>query len=208
MRYIIPILILFSFSSCHTLKTVSHSTVDSSKVDSLQTVITRLIESKKDSNQTNVTKEKETTTETFTSDTAVKTTEKRLKFLIGKGVAVDTVLNDGELELRIYTDNQGNTHVDADVEAITIIVQNLRRVNKTITEKNDSTSFRLVQVSKENDSLRAVIANSKVSHTEVVVKEKQLSWWGKLFVGFRTFILAIAVAIVVIIIWWLKRKFG
>lgn len=59
--------------------------------------------------------------------------------------ALDTVIRDGHLSLRIYTDRKGQRRIDCAADSLTIVIRSLTRENTVLRQRNDSSASSVVR---------------------------------------------------------------
>lgn len=178
MAFFAAILAAFILSSCHTLKTVAVTTRDSVVLKEKDTTVIKYITIKRDS--------------TIIHDTTIGISGGHSGFTIGSTSTSDTTVKNGGITVR-RTVNNGIEHIDCNSDSLTIVVADL--------------IVRNTFLANERDTLAKQVNNSTQVHSEVTIKEKQLSWWGRIWAAVQKYFAWFGLICLVIIIVKLILKF-
>ncbi len=156
----------FMFTSCRVMKPVSVKTRDSIVVRIKDSTVVHDVTVTKDS--------------IVVKDSTIGIAGSSTGVTIQNGSTIDTTTHEGNVNLHRYVDNKGKEHIDCNSDSLTLVIKNLIREKTESSQRYDSMSIAKDSVSR--------------SHSEVVVKQQALSWWGRLWTNVEKYFAWLGVA--------------
>jgi len=180
LKIILPVLLIWTCTSCHTLKTTGHTTRDSVVVKTVDSIVYKTVINTKDS--------------VIIHDSAIGISGNSAGFDIDFNSTTDTVIKKGSLRITRTVNSKGKEHIECTSDSLTLVITNLQ----TIVRQKDS----------ETDKLKVQLSTTSTSHSEIVIKEQKENWflrtWNKIKGVFSWIGL---IAVISLIVYIIKRYF-